>query len=231
MTFLVIYSEFSCRKDWIRVKDLAVDVLLYSGARWPSKEAGKPVLQPISLTVSIPTDIKYSADHDDLNSSINYSAIASSLRTLLSPISGAPAFASLEHISRHIYDGLLLEAPFTSLFDEAFISVVQIKAPIHCSRIVFESSAQRQDQSTWKLGTFRHTLEDIDCHAIIGVNASERLEKQVARVHLSIEDHVGLFEAGESLDTRAVVRRMYEVRHSIFSCSNADVVCTECRQH
>ncbi|KAK0489160.1 Dihydropteroate synthase [Armillaria novae-zelandiae] len=198
--------------DYIRVKDLHVDVYLSSGARWPPKVPTKPTLQPIFITVSIPYDIKNAADNDDLENSISYSALASAVRAALSPTSSAeftPVFDSLECVGCRIYDLLLSESPYRSSLRQIQLKISQTKAPLHCCAVGIESSAARSADS-WCVDRIRYFCEDIECHAIIGVNPAERLEKQLVRFNISI-DHPGYLPGtGKFLDFRSLIRRLYE---------------------
>ncbi|KAK0501533.1 Dihydropteroate synthase [Armillaria luteobubalina] len=59
-------------------------------------------------------------------------------------------------------------------------------------------------------GRQRYFCEDVECHAIIGVNPAERLEKQLVRFNISI-DHPGYLPGtGKFLDFRSLIRRLYE---------------------
>lgn len=198
--------------DYIRVKDLLVDVYLSSGARWPPKVPTKPTLQPIFITLSIPYDIKNAADNDDLENSISYSALASAVRAALSPTSSAeftPVFDSLECVGCRIYDLLLSESPYRSSLHQIRLKISQPKAPLHCCAVGIESSATRSADS-WCLDRIRYFCEDVECHAIIGVNPAERLEKQLVRFNISI-DHPGYLPGtGKFLDFRSLIRRLYE---------------------
>lgn len=198
--------------DYIRVKDLLVNAYLSSGARWPPKEPGKPTLQPIFITISIPYDIKKAADNDDLENSISYSALASTVRAALSPDPSAeftPVFDSLESVGCCIYDLLLSESPYRSILHQIQLKISQTKPPLHCHAVVVESSAT-QSTDSWYLDRIRYLCENIECHAIIGVNPAERLERQLVRLNVSI-DHPGYCPgSGKSLDFRSLIRRLYE---------------------
>ncbi|KIY67481.1 Dihydropteroate synthase [Cylindrobasidium torrendii FP15055 ss-10] len=192
-------------RDWIRVRELSTDVLLASGARWPPKVAGKATLQPICITISIPTDVSYSAQHDDLASSINYSTIASGVRSIL----GSGTFTSLEHISRYVFDHILLNETFKGQFDQLHLRIAQLRPPVHCKTAVLETSAKRTEANKWTLSSFKHILEDIECNIIIGVNECERSETQLVRVNVEITGHASPSEH-ITTDVREVVRRLYD---------------------
>ncbi|KAK0188674.1 Dihydropteroate synthase [Armillaria mellea] len=198
--------------DYIRVRDLLVNVYLSSGARWPPKEPTKPTLQPIFITLSIPYDIKNAADNDDLENSISYSALASAVRAALSPTSSAeftPVFDSLEGVGCRIYDLLLSESPYRSSLHQIQLKISQTKAPLHCRAVGIESSAARRAGS-WYVDRIRYFCEDIECHAIIGVNPAERLEKQLVRFNISIDRPDYPSGDRKFLDFRSLIRRLYE---------------------
>ncbi|KAF9078422.1 Dihydropteroate synthase-like protein [Rhodocollybia butyracea] len=196
--------------DLIRVNDLLINVLLHSGSRWPPKGT-KPTAQPILVSLAIPHDIKATAMSDDLSKSINYSTLASNLRTFLSPKSTSdekPAFEFLEQILFRSFDMLLSpEPPSAPRLSGAHLKVVQLKPPLHCKTLVVECEAITGTDKAWNLTKFLHRIEDLECQTIIGVNPAERLEKQLVRINISIDTSNS---SKHSLDYRALIRRLYE---------------------
>ena len=191
--------------DLIRVNELLVTVLLHSGSRWPPK-GSKPTAQPIHVSLAIPHDISSTAESDDLSKSINYSTLASTLRTSLSPNDNQePAFELLEQILLRSFDLLLLHG---SNLPRAYLKIVQLKPPLHCKAIAIEGEAIRGTGPSWNLTTLQHRIEDLECQTIIGVNPAERLERQLVRINLSIDTSA----SKHSLDHRALIRRLYQVR-------------------
>ncbi|KAF5392836.1 hypothetical protein D9757_000963 [Collybiopsis confluens] len=192
--------------DFIRVNDLLVNVLLHAGSRWPPKSS-KPTAQPINISIAIPHDISSAAQTDDLSQSINYSTLASTLRIRLSPDSKQePAFVSLEEILLRSFDLLLGDE---SNLPGARVKIVQIKPPLHCKALAIEGGATRGTSSSWNLINLQHRIEDLECQTIIGVNAAERLERQLVRMNISIAAHPP-FTSRHTLDFRALTRRLYK---------------------
>lgn len=193
--------------DLIRVNDLLITVLLHSGSRWPSK-GSKPTAQPILVSLAIPHDITSTAISDDLSKSINYSTLASTLRTSLSQ----PTFESLEQILCSSFDLLLLpESSSAPRLPGAKIKVVQLKPPLHCKALTIEGEACGTGTS-WNLSKICHHIGNLQCETIIGVNPAERLEKQLVRINVYVETPDATWASMHWLDFRALTRRLYEVR-------------------
>ncbi|THV05788.1 hypothetical protein K435DRAFT_790043 [Dendrothele bispora CBS 962.96] len=64
----------------------------------------------------------------------------------------------------------------------------QVKPPLHCKHVSVEAEATRSGGSPWTLTAegIRHRIEDLECDLIVGVNPSEREEKQVVRISITI---------------------------------------------
>lgn len=198
--------------DLIRVNDLLISVLLHSGSRWPCK-GSKPTAQPILVSLAIPHDITTTAISDDLSKSINYSTLASTLRTFLSQ----PAFESLEQILSRSFDLLLLpESSSAPRLSGARIKVVQLKPPLHCKALTVEGEAICGTGASWNLTKIRHHIENLECETIIGVNPAERLERQLVRINIYIDTPDATWASKHWLDFRALTRRLYEVRFCVY---------------
>ena len=157
-------------------------------------------------------DVKEAAETDDLAYSINYSDLAKDLR---GSIKNESVFASLEEFSLHTYDALLQK---NSLLDkyrgkvfELGICVVQLRPPLHCARVGVESAATLSED-TWIVTRVRHFVDVLTCHAIIGVNPGERLEKQDVVSSISIDSGKDGLQKEQWIDFRAIARTLYEVR-------------------
>ncbi|KAJ3872621.1 hypothetical protein F5051DRAFT_479913 [Lentinula edodes] len=161
--------------DLIRVNDLLVTVLLHSGSRWPSK-GSKPTAQPVHISLAIPHDISSAARFDDLSQSINYSTLASTLRTCLNPL---PLFRRAAHGTT--------SAP---RLPGAQIKIVQLKPPLHCKALAIEGEATFGLSASWRLTKINHIVEDLGCNPIIGVNPAERIERQLVRINITVESLV-----------------------------------------
>ncbi|KAJ3862601.1 Dihydropteroate synthase [Lentinula novae-zelandiae] len=199
--------------DLIRVNDLLVTVLLHSGSRWPSK-GSKPTAQPVHISLAIPHDISSAARSDDLSQSINYSTLASTLRTCLSPTVASheePAFESLEQILFRCFDVLLLHETTSALrLPGAQIKIVQLKPPLHCKALAIEGEAAFGPSASWRLTKIDHIVEDLGCNPIIGVNPAERLERQLVRINITVETLNATRALKNWLDFRALTRRLYQ---------------------
>jgi len=193
-------------KDIIRVNDLLLTVLLRHGARWAQSNA-EPVLQPILVTLSIAHDLRRTALTDDLSYSINYASICS---TLCQRVTSNDVTESLEALSKRIFD-LVFGLEDQSVIQEVHLKVLQIKAPLHCKTIGVDSIAKVGNGHAWGVDSVRHFCEDIECQAIVGLNACEREVKQVVRLDISIENPTGDLERSNWLDFPVLIRRLYTV--------------------
>ncbi|KAJ4490360.1 Dihydropteroate synthase [Lentinula aciculospora] len=199
--------------DLIRVNDLLITVLLHSGSRWPSK-GSKPTAQPVHVSLAIPHDISSTARSDDLSQSINYSTLASTLRTSLSPAAASleePAFESLEQIVFRCFDLLLLPEPTsTPRLPGAQIRVVQLKPPLHCQALAVEGVATCGADASWRLIELHHIVENLECYPIVGVNPAERLERQLVRINITVNDPSATGMSVHWLDFRTLTRRLHQ---------------------
>ncbi|THV05791.1 Dihydropteroate synthase [Dendrothele bispora CBS 962.96] len=206
--------------DIIRVNSLSLTPRLAGGSRWPPKDASsQPKPQPVLVTLSVPHDISSTARTDELQHSINYSTLASSVRDKVNAKN--QLFESLEDLMASILDVLLdpvaKEAPELS---GARLKVTQVKPPLHCKHVSVEAEATRSGGSPWTLTAegIRHRIEDLECDLIVGVNPSEREEKQVVRISITIhtsgqvdmEGDLSLKNKKGWLDFRALSRVVYE---------------------
>ena len=198
--------------DTIRIQDIALTIWLGSGSCWPAKQPHEGTLQPVHVTLSLMHDVKEAAETDDLTHSINYSDLAKELR---GSIRNEPVFASLEEFSLHTYDALLQK---NSLLDKyrgkvsgLGICVVQLRPPLHCARVGVESAATF-NEDTWTVTRVSHFVDGLTCHAIIGVNPGERVEKQDVVSSISIDSGKDGLQKEQWIDFRAIARMLYEVR-------------------
>ncbi|KAK1229915.1 trifunctional dihydropteroate synthetase [Marasmius sp. AFHP31] len=200
--------------DLIKVNDLLLNVLLSSGSRWPAK-VDRPTAQPLQISLAIPHSVHSTAETDDLSRSINYSTLAATLRTSLSPSSSStldPVFKSLEPLVHRSFQ-LLLNPSSTSApeLDGAYIRVLQLRPPLHCKTVGIASHAVAVKGTPWHAIDVSHFVEDLECHTIVGVNAVERLEKQLVRINIVIEQGRGFALESNIVDIRELTRRIYEV--------------------
>ncbi|KAI5891365.1 Dihydropteroate synthase [Schizophyllum commune H4-8] len=189
--------------DLIAVNDLLLEVSLLSGSRWPPKQPERPTAQPILVSVSLPTDVVPAAVGDELTKSINYSAIASSLRN---SVTADHAFANLEDILDHALRTLLApESVLRPFITQIYVRLVQVKPPLHCASVGLEAVAKAGEPGLWTITDRRYFVRDLEVDAVIGVNQCEREEKQIVRLNASLEAG----SAPGSVDFRSLTRRLY----------------------
>lgn len=113
-------------------------------------------------------------------------------------------------MSRHISDALVdILANYLDRL-EVHIKVVQLKSPLHTKTVGIEHVAKFQSDRSWIPSQITHFVEDLICHAIIGVNPQERVEKQNVVVNLTIESgEDGL--RGSTIDFRSLTKTLYDV--------------------
>ena len=157
-------------------------------------------------------DVKEAAETDDLTHSINYSDLTKEIR---GSIRNEPVFASLEEFSLHTYDALLQKNSLLDIYrgkvSELGICVVQLRPPLHCARVGVELAATF-NEDTWTIARVRHFVDELTCHAIIGVNPGERLEKQDVVSSISIDSGKDGLLKEQWIDFRTIARTLYEVR-------------------
>ncbi|KAF5365178.1 hypothetical protein D9758_005363 [Tetrapyrgos nigripes] len=198
--------------DFIRVNSLSLTPSLGGGSRWPPKNpALQPKPQPILVTLTVPHDIQSTARTDELEHSINYSTLASTIRDKVDD--ERKSFQSLEDLTGFIFDLLLDVNADTPRLSGARVKVTQVKPPLHCKSVSVEAEATSSGNSSWVLsstGTI-HTIEDLECDLIVGVNSAERLEKQIVRINIAIHTPtLDLRDREHWIDFRALSRTVYE---------------------
>ncbi|KAK7460898.1 trifunctional dihydropteroate synthetase [Stygiomarasmius scandens] len=206
--------------DIIRVNSLSLTPRLAGGSRWPAKDPSSPPKpQPVLVTLSVPHDISSTAKTDELEHSINYSTLASSIRD---KIDTSQSFESLEDLTHSIFDVLLSPAAKgTPRLSGVQLKVTQVKPPLHCKSVSVEAEATRSGDSSWNLtlNGIIHRIEDLECDLIVGINPAERVEKQLVRINITAETlgHMGTKEKLDLkskecwIDFRALIRTVYEV--------------------
>lgn len=187
--------------DTIRVADLQVTVPLRSGARWP-KDPPEPVSQPLLLTLDIFHDIRQTAATDDLAHSINYSALA---KTLKSTLESHGPFDSLENIIYTALDALLADK-----VRHLRLSVTQTRPPLHVESIRVQIEATGLPGS-WKAVQQMYFFDGLQCDLIIGVNNYEREDKQKVQLDFSIDTLSQDLSRHFNLDMRTLLRCLHTV--------------------
>jgi dihydroneopterin aldolase / 2-amino-4-hydroxy-6-hydroxymethyldihydropteridine diphosphokinase / dihydropteroate synthase len=187
----------------IRVNDLSAEAILGTGASWPLKPGREGALQQISVSLAVPHDVRTTAETDDLKFSINYSELASQVRKTVAP----PAiFSTLNDLANSVHEKLLDNDGVSSVW----LRIVQHKGPVHGTHVGLELSTTRN---------YRWFIQDLDCHAIVGVNDSEREETQNVVLNISIENAQPV-----NVDFRHLVRYLYKVGRQLrfYPSNNAD---------
>ncbi|KAI0672357.1 Dihydropteroate synthase [Trametes maxima] len=160
-------------RDFIRVKDLALTVAFSDGSRWP---ASTPHAQPVLITCSIAHDVRRAAAGDDLTHSVNYSAVASTIKA----VGDAEVFPSIEAFADRICETHERRFPEVGGLE---ISISRTKALLYGTSygIEFTKPSTRIEP---KEETFY--LRDLACYAVLGIHPHERQRKQNVRVNISL---------------------------------------------
>lgn len=178
-------------QDVIRVDKLVLMVPFTDGAQWP---ATQPEVQPVQVSLTIPHDLRRTAETDDLAHSIDYSAVVSLLvRNCVT------AVESLESLADRVFELIFNTYPE---IDELNVTLVRPKALLHASACGIES--QRRNGYPTQQRLF---IEDIACQVIVGINPCEREEKQRVLLNISIDKPVG----NTALDFRRVTKDVLNV--------------------
>ncbi|KAI6165246.1 Dihydropteroate synthase-like protein [Pisolithus thermaeus] len=150
-------------EDVISVDDLVLILPVSDPGRQPEVRA-----QPIRLSLSIFHDITEAARADDLNYSVNYASICSTLESWLARMQ----YLSLED---------LVTSSFHYIFDhhaevdKAGIVVSQESSPFQPARLACKATRTRNGE---KETPVEFVLEGLKCMTIIGVNPDERTHEQ-----------------------------------------------------
>ena len=75
------------------------------------------------------------------------------------------------------------------------------------------------NEDTWTITRVRHFVDGLTCHAIIGVNPGEKLEKQDVVSSISIDSGKDGLQKEQWIDFRAIARTLYEVRSFSLYCA------------
>jgi dihydroneopterin aldolase/2-amino-4-hydroxy-6-hydroxymethyldihydropteridine diphosphokinase/dihydropteroate synthase len=208
--------------DIVRVNDLLLTILLVTGAHW-TKPAGAAVRQPVIVTLSVPHDVRPTASTDDLVHSVNYSVLS---ENLWNSLESKNAFLSLEDFAVHVFDTLLGAGSIH--IRELHIKIVQQKPPLHAKSVGLEAVGTVLEHGEWAVSHIKHFVEDLVCHAIVGVNPPEREEKQVVKVNFCLEGCLEHLSENVWIDFRGLTRTLYKVCVFTIDGSHSDV-CNRCR--
>ncbi|KDQ56667.1 hypothetical protein JAAARDRAFT_58960 [Jaapia argillacea MUCL 33604] len=194
--------------DRIQINDLTLHVPFLDGANWPSSE---PTSQPVQLTLSFPYDLSKVAESDELQYSINYASICS---TLTSAMSSGP-FISLENLTERILDLCTRTHPEIQDVD---LVIRRSKASLYCKAIGLHLSRSHSNDNPRR----EVFIEDLECPAIIGINPCERVQKQIVRFNVSTSRTTvkGPFDFRGLTETiyRAVEKSSFQSLEALASC-------------
>jgi dihydroneopterin aldolase / 2-amino-4-hydroxy-6-hydroxymethyldihydropteridine diphosphokinase / dihydropteroate synthase len=191
--------------DIVRVNDLLLTISLATGAHW-TQTTGAAVQQTVSVSLSVPLDVRKTALTDNLVHSVNYSVLSQTLRNSLE---SKNTFSSLEAFVIHVFHSLLGTA--STRIQELRVKVVQLKSPLHAKSVGLEAVGTVQRDGEWSVSHIKHFVENLDCHAIIGVNPLEREEKQVVKVNICLEGCLEHLSETVWIDLRGLTRTLYNV--------------------
>ncbi|KAI0643785.1 Dihydropteroate synthase [Trametes meyenii] len=181
-------------QDLIRVKDLALTVAFSDGSRWP---ASTPHAQPVLITCSIAHDVRRASVGDDLTHSVNYSAVASTIKA----VGDAEVFPSIEAFADRICETHQRRFPEVGALE---ISISRTKALLYGASygLEFTKPGTRVEP---KEETFH--LRDLACYAVLGIHPHERQRKQNVRVNVSLTKRRIRFAP---LDFRALEQQIFD---------------------
>lgn len=168
------WLEHEQPQDVIRVDNLTLMVPFADGARWPAKSTG-PTVQPVQVSLTIPHDLRPTAETDDLVHSIDYSAIP----PLLVNNCSAPV-ESLELLAERIF-GLVFDA--NSEIQDLGVRITRPKALLHAESVGIYFVRNRDAG----LRSDKLFIKNLECAVIVGINPCEREEKQRIRLNISID--------------------------------------------
>lgn len=163
-------------QDVIRVDNLTIMVPFTDGAQWPATE---PKVQPVRVSLTIPHDLRPTAETDDLTHSIDYSAVLSLLvNNCSTPVD------SLEDLADRIFNLVFTAYPE---IQDIHVHIVRPKSLLHAESTGVDIRRSRKSGVLSE----RVFIENLECQLIVGINACEREEKQRVRLNISIDGDVG----------------------------------------
>lgn len=143
------------------------------GAQWPSE---KPRLQPVHLTLTIAHDITHTAETDDLTHSIDYSSVC---KTLVDVCSNQN-YSCLESLRDQVLQETFHRHPE---IQDVTVQITRSRALLHPASTQLVVSKSRQDVADLEC----LTIQDLECRAIVGINACEREEAQLVAFNLTLQ--------------------------------------------
>lgn len=154
------------------------------GAQWPN-ENGEPKKQPLTISLTVPYDLKPSAAFDDVEKSVNYGTLS---RALLKVVDDGAKFTSLEALLDAFFN-----ACFTTFPDvpEAEVSLMKTRAMPYAESVAIHS---RRLRTGARLQPDRFSLNKLACNLIVGLNPCEREDKQLVYFDVDIERTGNVFD-------------------------------------
>ena len=196
----MLTGDGSPRRDVIRINNLNLS-LAVTTSRWSQTST-----QPVVVTLSFERSLKDAAETDDLQRSIDYSTVHSALIRLAET---RPEYPSLEALAEHILQTVF---GICEAIQEATVNVVQMLSSPRAS-FGIQFSRFRSAVGTVPHGPYRIFLRGLVCNAIIGVNPSERVQKQPVRLNVSLE---GTKSSTNDFDSTTWLSKIHGVRTHFF---------------
>ena len=181
--------------DTIRINDLALIVKFQDGTQWST-----PTLQPVKLSLSIAHDIQTSGELDDLDHTLNYASLVSTL----AQSNDAGTFASLEALTDSVVEQCFESFPQIRTLS---VKATKPKALLRGKSVSLHVSRSRNSLSDAEES---FSLEDVEFPVTIGVNPEERTTKQMVRMNLTLFGRV----SSASVDYRLLAKQIHEVSSS-----------------
>lgn len=178
--------------DTIRINDLTLIVKFQDGTQWST-----PALQPVKLSLSIAHDIRTSGELDDLDHTLNYASLVSTL----AQSNDAGTFASLEALTDSVFKQCFESYPQIRSLS---IKATKPKALLRGKSVSLHVSRSRNSLSDAEES---FSLEDIEFPVTIGVNPEERMAKQIVRMNLTLFGRA----SSASVDYRSLAEQIHEV--------------------
>ena len=178
--------------DTIRINDLTLIVRFQDGTQWST-----PALQPVKLSLSIAHDIRTSGELDDLDHTLNYASLVSTL----AQSNDAGTFASLEALTDSVFKQCFESYPQIQTLS---VKATKPKALLRGKSVSLRVSRSRDSPSDAEES---FSLEDIEFPVTIGVNPEERTTKQIVRMNLTLFGR----DSSAPVDYRILAKQIHEV--------------------
>lgn len=178
--------------DTIRINDLTLITKLKDGTQWST-----PTLQLVKLSLAIAYDIRASGELDDLDQTLNYASVVSTL----TDSTNAGAFDSLETLTESIFKRCFETYP---QIQSLSVKATKPKALLRGKSISLRVTRSRNSPSDAEES---FSLEDIQFPVLIGVNPEERMTKQMIQMSLTLFGR----PSSSPVDYRLLAEQIHEV--------------------